>query len=242
MSRALGRLAHVVLQVNRRVWRVGHVSAPLEYVPRAYCSWQHRFDDPKQKYRTLYCAEDPVTSLREVLGDLRPNTKARDDFERYQLEQGIEPTQLSRPAHDVTVRWREENALAPATVERAGALADLNDRALLEQLADTHAGLLDRFNMPQLDVTYITSKTRPVTQAISRNLYEHGAAGLLFRSNHDGRRCIVLFEGRARLRGDGRVVPMTEDHPALLQVCAEYGLILRARAPAVQRIGSSWRP
>ena len=37
---------------------------------------QHRWDDPKREYRTLYCAEQQLTCLREVLADLRPNTKA----------------------------------------------------------------------------------------------------------------------------------------------------------------------
>ncbi len=56
---------------------------------------------------------------------------------------------------------------------------------LLEQLADTHAPLLAAHGMPQLDLTQITSKTRPVTQAISRDLFDQDAAGVLFHSNHD---------------------------------------------------------
>ncbi len=38
------------------------------------CSWNHRFDDSKQRFRTLYCAIRPETALREVLADLRRNT------------------------------------------------------------------------------------------------------------------------------------------------------------------------
>lgn len=241
---ALERLAQLVGLVNRRVWRVGHISAPLDYVPRPYCSWEHRFDDPQREYRTLYSAERPLTCLREVLGDLRPNTKARAEFIEFQLDQGVAPADVHRPASEVTVKWRQDNALASATVRRSGPLADLDDRRLLEQLADAHAAMLAAHGMPQLDVTQVTSKDRPVTQAISRDLYEHGAAGLLFRSNHDAARCIVLFEGRAELRPSAPAIPMTEDHPALLQVCGEYGLILRSPARGGGRPAghAPWRP
>lgn len=241
---SLGRLAEVAGLVNRRVWRVGHISAPRDYVPHAYCSWQHRFDDPQHGYRTLYCAEQPITCLREVLGDLRPNTKARADFVEFQRSQGIHSDEVHQPASEVTARWRQENALAPGVVHRTGRLADLGNRRLLEQLATAHASLLDEYGMEQLDLTNVTSKNRRVTQEIGRDLYGRGAAGLLFRSNHDGARCIVLFEGRAEMRPRGRVIPMTQDHPALLQVCGEYGLILRpARATRSRdERGPEWRP
>lgn len=242
VGRAFGRLVELAGLVNRRVWRVGHVSAPRDFVPLAYTSWQHRFDDPQRLYRTLYCAEQPVTCLREVLGDLRPNTKARAEFIEFQLAQGVSADEVHRPASEVTAKWRQENALAPGVVRRNGPLADLNNRDLLERLATTHAALLDAHDMPQLDVTQITSKDRPVTQAISRDLYERGVAGLLFSSNHDGGRCIVLFEGRAELRPRGRAIPLTEDHPALLEVCGDYGLILRSARQTVGSSGSSWRP
>lgn len=229
------------LGVSRQVWRLGHVNDPLDFVPRAFCSWEHRFDDPDKNYRTLYCAEDPTTCLREVLADLRPNTKTRADFEQFQLDQGVAPSLIQRPAAEVSVSWREAHALAPARVSRSGPLPNLNDRNLLERLADTHAALLTSYGMPQLDLSQITSKTRPVTQAISRDLFERGAAGLIFRSNQDSRHCIVLFEGRARLEPAGRAVPMSENHPALLRVCSEYGLILRQAVPPASP-QPVWRP
>ncbi len=241
-AHALERLVERVGGVNRVVWRVGHESAPLDFVPHTFCSWQHRFDDPRREYRTLYCAEHPLTCLREVLGDLRPNTKARAEFEKFQLDQGIPPEEVHRPAREVSAAWRERNILAPAVVIRHGPLADLDDRTLLEQLADAHAALLAIHGMPQLDLTQITSKTRPVTQAISRDLFDQDAAGVLFRSNHDGRRCIVLFEGRARLEWAGPQVSMAEDHPALIQVCGEYGLILRGARLTNTATRSAWRP
>ena len=66
-----------------------------------------------------------------------------------------------------------------------------------------------------------------VTQTISRALFEEGAAGVRFRSNLDDQPCAALFEGRARLEPRGKAVPLRADVEELLQVCAEYGLVLR---------------
>jgi hypothetical protein len=238
---ALRRLAAAAGLLNRRVWRVGHVGAPLQFVPLEFCSWQHRFDDPRQQYRTLYCAEHPVTCLREVLADLRPNAKARADFEAFQHAQGLPETEIHRPAGEVRLAWRQQHVLAPATVRRNGPLADLDDPALRERLADSHAALLVQHGLDYLNIAEIRSKTRIVTQTIGRDLYERGAAGLLFRSNLDDHRCIVLFEGRAELQPDGNPTPLTEDVPELLTVCGEYGLILQG-TPAPAPPERAWRP
>ena len=47
------------LRSPKAVWRLGHAAAPLAYVPRELCSWNHRFDDPRREYRTLYSADLP---------------------------------------------------------------------------------------------------------------------------------------------------------------------------------------
>ena len=76
--------------------------------------------------------------------------------------------------------------------------------------------------MAQLNISEVRSKNRPVTQAISRDLYERGAAGLLFRSNQDDKPCVVLLEGRARFVADGTAIALTDDVPELTLVCSEY--------------------
>jgi len=216
------------------------MGAPLQFVPHEFCPWQHRFDDPEQQYRTLYCAEHPVTSLREVLADLHPNAMARA-LRSVQSAQGVPEEKVYRPAGEVRLAWREQHVLAPATVSRNGPLANLDDPALRERLAESHAALLAKYGLDHLNISEIRSKTRIVTQTIGRDLYERGAAGLRFRSNLDGRRCIVLFEGRAELQPDGNLIPLTGEVAELLTVCGEYGLILRGTpAPAEQE--RAWRP
>lgn len=58
------------------LWRVGQRDDPLAFARRELCSWNHRFDDSRRRFRTIYCAEDPRTSLREVLADVRPKLSA----------------------------------------------------------------------------------------------------------------------------------------------------------------------
>jgi hypothetical protein len=239
----LGGAADVLGLVTHRVWRVGHVDAPLDYVPHEYCSWEHRFDDPQREYRTLYCAQHKVTCLREVLADLRPESKVRADFAEFQLAQGVAADELQVPSREITPQFRRSHALAPARVHRTGPMVDLDQPELLERLAAQHATLLAEHGMAYLNISEIRSKNRPVTQAISRDLYEQGVACILFRSNQDDERCLVLLEGHAHLETDGETISLTEDVPELIQVCSEYSLILKAAETAKpRRIPTIWRP
>jgi hypothetical protein len=226
---------------NPYVWRIGHHTAPLDYPPREYCAWNHRFDDPQQEYRTLYAAEHAITCMRELLADLRPDAKARADYAQFQARQEDPPEELHRPARTVTMEWRESHALARATVVRDGELWNLADAELREELTDRHATLLNDHGMPYLDITQVTSKNRIVTQTISRDLYERGAAGILFTSNHGGG-CVALMEGRAALVPAGDPIALTENHPDLLRVCSEYNLILKQLAAAAPAGRGGWRP
>ena len=66
------------------LWRVGYYAAPLGYTPWQLYQFNHRFDDTRRRFRTLYCAQSPETCLREVLADFRPNLAAmRRHVERY---------------------------------------------------------------------------------------------------------------------------------------------------------------
>jgi hypothetical protein len=209
------------------MWRLGHVSAPLDYVPRERCSWKHRFDDPLREFRTLYCAEEAITCIREVVGDLRPNAKARAEFAAWQLEQGTAPDDLILPSQEVSAEWRELHALARGKIERSGPIVDVDRPAVRVELENRHAALLTAHGMSFLNIPEVRSRNRVVTQTIARDLYDRGAAGVRFRSAHDDRPCVALKEGRALLVPLGRPRPLTEDIPELRQVCAEYGLILR---------------
>lgn len=207
------------------VWRLGHQGAPCEYVPRQFCSWNNRFDDPKRQFRSLYCADQRVTCLREVLADLRPNAKAVADFARFFGAMGRGGLTV---AGVVSAEWRRANVLVAADFSlQQGDLVDLDEPVVRERLGHQHAALLHRFGMRHLNVSEIRGKNRIITQTIARALFAEGCAGVCFRSNLDNQPCYALFEGRASLTAAVAPVSLIENVDELIRVCGEYGLILR---------------
>jgi hypothetical protein len=69
---------------DRAYWRVGYHADPDGFVPLELCTFNHRFDDVQQRFRSIYTAELAETALREVLADLRPKAAAiRRYVERF---------------------------------------------------------------------------------------------------------------------------------------------------------------
>lgn len=134
--------------------------------------------------------------------------------------------ELLEPARRVTEKWREEHVLIRVQLERNGPLVDIDDVALRDELERSHTDLLREHGMAHLDISEIRSKNRLVTKAISRDLYDRGAAGLMFRSNLDDCKCVVLFEGRGVLSLSAEPISLAEEIPELRQTCDEYGLLL----------------
>lgn len=205
-----------------RVWRLGHKSAPCDFVPRRLCHWNQRFDDPKKEYRTLYCAEKGITCLYEVLADMRPNTKARQEFNRFFPDQD----ELI-PVPSIH-RWRKEHVLAEANIVPFGrSFVHVEDLKVRHQLENELADLMERHGIDHLNISEIRSKNRHITRAISRTIFESGdSAGIEFHSNLDSGTCYALFEGRSKLHQIGKVTYLNEDVPVLVKVCKEYGIDL----------------
>jgi RES domain len=204
------------------VWRLGWASTPFDFSPREYCSWQSRFDDVQRLYRSLYVARDKLTCLREVLADLRANTKALTDFQELFAN---EPFVI---AGQVSAEFRQKRVLAPATIRiLQGEFVDVDNVDVRTELEQRHASLLHEHGMNHLNIGEIRSDTRVVTQTISRSLYDQGAAGIVFHSRLDDCPCVALFESRANLIPAGDLEPLTDDVPELLRVCDEYNLVLR---------------
>jgi hypothetical protein len=208
---------------GEELWRVGHHSSPLAFTPRALCSWNHRFDDVKREFRTVYCAEHPETSLREVLADFRPNPAARKD-----LADAFGPQALKDlPDASVTASWREEHRLAPAQMSLDGDLVDLTDPQVRADLENRHTALLVEYNLEHLDLHEITARRRVLTQTIARDLFDRGAAALRFPSRLDGQPALTVFEGRGELVEAGEAIGLTDPAPQpLITVCTEWGLKL----------------
>jgi hypothetical protein len=143
------------------VWRVGHVTDPLGFVPREHVSWAGRFDDPAREFRTLYVAERPETALRETLAPLRPDAAAivalRDvvgaDSDAERALGLVSLSELSR------------RALASGRLEASRPLLDLTDYSMRAATAAHHAAILAAFGVPHLDETDLRSRRREFTQA-----------------------------------------------------------------------------
>ena len=206
------------------LWRVGHRDDPLAFTRRELCSWNHRFDDSRWRFRTIYCAEDPRTSLREVLADFRPKLSAIRAFADAFGEDALDDL----PSHPVTASWREQHVLAPAQARLDGPVVDLNDPQTRDELEKRHAALLAEHGLEHLDLHEITSRRRIVTQTIAAGLFDRReAAAVRFPSRLDGKPALALFEGRGELVATGEPIELTDPAPAsLVEICAEWGLAL----------------
>lgn len=219
------------------LWRVGHVSDPIGFPPRAGYEFSHRFDDRDRRWRTVYCAWTPETALREVLADMRPNAATLARFlRRYGPEAAVELA--TRP---ITRAWRQSSVLAPVHIalEPGADVLDLTDAQEVRRLEAVHAELLVEHGMGRLDLHEITTRRREVTQAIATSAYDEEHAGAIrYPSSIDlaGTPCYALLEGRARLELAGDVVSLTDPPPAPLEhVAAGWNMALQPTPAAVRR-------
>jgi hypothetical protein len=161
--------------------------------------------------------------VREVLADLRPNARMLAEMA---ATVGVS-AEVRRAAGAVTPAWRRSHVLAPAKVSALDrTVTDIDDPRLRERLVRRHARLLAEYGMKHLDISEVRSRQRPVTQAIGRDLYESGAAGVRFRSNLDDQPCFAFFENRVAVEPAGAALGLEDDLPELVRVCGEYGLTL----------------
>jgi hypothetical protein len=110
---------------ERAFWRVGYHADPAGFVPVELCTFNHRFDDVQQRFRSIYAAELSETALREVLADLRPKAAA---IRRYVERFGPDAAD-DVPALPVTASWRQQHVLVQVRLELDGPLIDLCDTA-----------------------------------------------------------------------------------------------------------------
>lgn len=208
------------------LWRVGHRDDPLAFARRELFAWNHRFDDGRRRFRTIYCAEDPRTALREVLADFRPKLSAIRAFVDAFGEGALDDF----PPYSVTASWREQHVLAPARAQLDGPLVDLSEPHARDELAKRHAALLAEHGLEHLDLHEITSRRRIITQTIATDLFDRlEVAAVRFPSRLDGKPALALFEGRGELEAAGEPIELTDPAPApLVEVCTEWDLALES--------------
>jgi hypothetical protein len=218
---------------DRAYWRVGYYADPAGFAPRELCTFNHRFDDAQQRFRSIYVAELSETALREVLADLRPKAAA---IRRYIDRFGPDAAD-DVPALPVTASWRQQHVLVQVRTVLDGPLIDLCDVDVRYEVELEHAALIDAHGMDHLDLSQITADKRPVTQTIAADLHDRlGAAAIRFPSRLDGNACVVVFEGRGGLEIVAESVALTDPAPPALQtVCAGWRLALEPAVALIDR-------
>lgn len=177
----------------------------------------------KRKYRTLYCAEQRLTCIRETLAGFRTSKRV---IREYLELIGEDPPFRGEVPWD----WMERVALAQGRVQiLKGELVDVDAPALRNEFERRHTELLEAHGMDHLDISEVRSHERLVTQTLSRWLFDQGAAGIVYGSNLDNLSCVALFEGRASVAAEGEPEPLIKTPPELLRVCEEFGLTLGER-------------
>ncbi len=219
-----------MLDRGRILWRVGYHSDPLGYSPTP--QYNHRFDDAREQFRSMYAADFQETALREILTDFRPNTSAIAAY----ISVFGPAARGDIPTSPITARWRRNNVLIPVYLNLEGPLLDLTDHTVLRDIERYHAPTLAAAGMQHLDLHEITTRLRSVTQQIARDAYERlGASGIKFPSSRDGNACFAVFEGRGQLVAAGQPVRLTDPAPESLQkVAAAWELTLETAAPAAK--------
>jgi len=217
-------------------WRVGHISDPIGFIPRERCSWNHRFDDSKQRFRALHCAIRPETALREVLADLRRNT---NELARY-LKTFGEEARADLPAEGISADWRGQNVLAPCRIDSDGEILDLTDLAVRHQTEQRHAALLAASGMVHLDIAQVTVRRRAVTPCARRRRLRRSSAALGSLPLPTRRPALLRpVRGSRPTRSHRPADPFDRPPPpALEHVAADWGLLLQpapALAPAPKK-------
>ncbi len=200
-------------------WRIGDIRFPFSFSPQSSSyPWTNRFDDVFRQFRSLYCAKDMKTCFRELLADLRPNEKAKMDFEKIFGGEDLPLAQV-RPA------WYQSRALVhvePRT--NSGDFVDIETIKERFNLLLKYKWIFLKRGVLFPDIKHLRKKDRSITQQIARGYFDEGRAGISFNSHLDRQNCLALFEGRAVLVNIDEPITLSPDMTAFQEVCSEFQL------------------
>jgi hypothetical protein len=155
------------------------------------------------------------------LATFRPHLEALAQFEEELGFPGMTLAGLIKRS------WLESKALAQGRLEvLSGDLIDLGSMDVRRDLERRYARALRGFGLVNLDLAELQSRSRELTQFLAGELFREGAAGVFYPSNVDGKSCIALFEGRARLEPAGEPIPLKELFAELGPILLEFGILL----------------
>jgi hypothetical protein len=208
------------------LYRIGRRGSPLSFVPWEISRtgrFDSRFDDPRGEFRVLYAAETLLACFVETLANFRPSIELLATLQRTPDgdNAGVEPVA------GFVGDWRHNRSIGILRLLPDQRWADLRSLETRETLRVELASTLLSLGWTDLDLSDALGRSRPLTQAIARWLYERGWHGIAYASRFNcSFHCWAIFEG-ARFEevddptaGDG----VAADHPGFVECGRLLGL------------------
>ena len=203
------------------LYRVAHAPDPLAWPDRQFIG-DSRFDDPLNRFRVLYLAEQRLGCFVESLARFRP------DIELLALLTSVAGATEPLPAPVVPVDWYVRRRVGSLRLLPGQRWLDLRAAETLQALRSELASALISLGLSDFDVNTARGPSRDLTRQIAHWAYEHGFQGIGYRSRFaDHLDCWAVFEGAA-LAPAGSVDAIGPDDPDLSAAAELVGLTIES--------------
>jgi len=200
------------------LYRIGRLPDPLAWPPHELVGGG-RFDDPQREFRVLYAGQRRACFL-ETLAAFRPSVEALAALQQ------VTGSQEPMPRGMVPADWYQKRTVARLRLRPGQRWLDLRATETREALrAELAATVLD-LGLADLDLSGVLGPRRSLTQAIARWAYDHGYAGIVYRSRFDAASSLwAVFEGAA-FDVVGVPEPIVPDDRDLVATARLFGLAI----------------
>lgn len=201
------------------LFRVAHAPDPL-----AWPDWRFvggsRFDDPQDRFRVLYLAEQRVGCFIESLARFRP------DLDLLARLAAVTGTTAPLPVPVVPADWYTRRRVGTLRLLPGQRWLDLRAAETLQALRSEMASTLVGLGLPDFDVSAARGPSRDLTRHVARWAYERHFQGIAYRSRFaDSLDCWAVFEGAATSPA-GPAETIVSDDVDLLAAAELFGLTI----------------
>lgn len=179
--------------IPARLWRIGRYPDPFAWTPWEYTG-QGRFDDPLNRFRVLYAAEQRLTCFVETLAPFRPDVGWLAEVRGLPLDE--DDIDGLSDAGRIPETWhiiRRMGVLEPRHSLRA---LDLRSVETRESLRVELASWLREYGYTDFDLGDALNRDRALTQHLSGWAYDHGYRAVAYTSRFGATfDCWALYGG-----------------------------------------------
>ncbi|HZO25199.1 MAG TPA: RES domain-containing protein [Chloroflexota bacterium] len=192
--------------------------------PLAWPDWRFvggsRFDDPQDRFRVLYLAEQRVGCFIESLARFRP------DLDLLARLAAVTGTTAPLPVPVVPADWYTRRRVGTLRLLPGQRWLDLRAAETLQALRSEMAATLVSLGLPDFDVSAARGPSRDLTRHVARWAFERDFQGVAYRSRFaDDLDCWVVFEGAA-ISPAGPAEAIVPDDVDLLAAAELFGLTI----------------